>query len=855
MRLLFLNSLKGLKKKKIQMLGIALLVMLSTGIYVSMSSSLDRMETKYYSYLEEQHVEHISVDYYIDYSKEVTYDDLNYLLNNQLSNLTEEEQSIIDTYSAYLNPLVDIGINPFDNPAFSYMIDNIFMKYGADLYIKDKKIGELVPKYDFEYELERNKSLKEDDTYLKVIPYDEEKNINKAYLIDGRFPVNDKEITMLPKYAEIHNIELNDTYKIDGVDYKVVGFTYAPDYIYPLVSYSAIMFDEEKNNVVYINKDNYEDISGTEERTYAIFYHGDIQRKFDIAELTREKDEAKDNDVTKILYSDSNIMIGIFAGTRLGRIASLQMEFATDRLFAEYFLYVLLGIAVFVIAIITKKRIEDEKLQIGVLKSLGYSPFSIAVSYLVYPIIGSLIGGLLGYTIGVLVNQPLSTYFVSYFIIPLSGFEISTKYLFNSLAIPIVLLSLLSYLIAIFMLRKKPLYLLREGSNLKINFFSKLANKITSILPFKYRFKYSLAFRSIPKLLVVAITSFFTGMLIVLTLIGMNLMQNLIDKSFEGMSYDYMIYTNTIETEELDDSADYNINSNLPLKEVIDSNGKKKDIEEDLSISITGIDKSSKYIKPIDDKNNNIINLLEENTIIINRNMENLYGIEVGDTLVLGLDKEFKNTITYKIVGISEEFMGMSGYTLRSDICKKIGYDKSCYSTMLSKDSKYSDLDKLDSNMVSKIATVLNFKDMKDNLNKTMEMYNASIYIVIAFASIMAFVIIAVIANIVVEENKKIISLMKVMGYKNKKISSIVLNIYTPIIIIAYLLSIPAMIKLLERIVSVLAGDIEITIPITLEPSLAIIGLIGLLVAYYIAVALSRRVLNKIPLAVALKRE
>ena len=45
------------------------------------------------------------------------------------------------------------------------------------------------------------------------------------------------------------------------------------------------------------------------------------------------------------------------------------------------------------------------------------------------------------------------------------------------------------------------------------------------------------------------------------------------------------------------------------------------------------------------------------------------------------------------------------------------------------------------------------------------------------------------------------------------------------------------------------------TIPITLEPSLAIVGLIGLLVAYYIAVGLSKKVLNKIPLAVALKRE
>ena len=144
---------------------------------------------------------------------------------------------------------------------------------------------------------------------------------------------------------------------------------------------------------------------------------------------------------------------------------------------------------------------------------------------------------------------------------------------------------------------------------------------------------------------------------------------------------------------------------------------------------------------------------------------------------------------------------------------------------------------------------------MKDNMNKAMQKYNASIYIVITFASIMAFVIIAVIANIVVEENKKIISLMKVMGYKNKKISSIVLNIYTPIIIISYLLSIPVTKEILKQIVSVLAGDMKMTIPISLEPTLAILGLVALLIAYYIAVGLSKRVLNKIPLAVALKRE
>lgn len=132
----------------------------------------------------------------------------------------------------------------------------------------------------------------------------------------------------------------------------------------------------------------------------------------------------------------------------------MQLEFSTDRLFAEYFLYLLLGISVFVIAIITKKRIDDEKLQIGVLKSLGYSPFSIAVSYLVYPIIGALIGGILGYIIGASLNGLLANEYINYYLVPLAKFSINYKYLFNVLVIPTLLLSVLSYLIAILMLKK-----------------------------------------------------------------------------------------------------------------------------------------------------------------------------------------------------------------------------------------------------------------------------------------------------------------------------------------------------------------------------------------------------------------
>ena len=199
--------------------------------------------------------------------------------------------------------------------------------------------------------------------------------------------------------------------------------------------------------------------------------------------------------------------------------------------------------------------------------------------------------------------------------------------------------------------------------------------------------------------------------------------------------------------------------------------------------------------------------------------------------------------------------MGTTGYVKRSSLAKKLNVSEKAYSTIFSNNKKYSNMDLLEEDEAKSITYLLSVEDLKSNIETQMNRFNGSIYIVILFASVMALIIIAVIANIVVEENKKTISLMKVLGYNNKRISKIVLNIYTPFIIIAYLLSIPVMIQILKLIVEALIGDIGITIPIEADPLISALGLIGLLIAYYIAINISKKVLNKIPLAIALKRE
>lgn len=846
MKLLFLNALKGLKKKKIQMFGIIFMVMLSTAVYTGMNSAVDRLENRYYNYLDEQNVEDISLSVNIDYLKDIKESDIDYMLDTSLKDITESEKDIVLKYKQLLkNPYFDVNI--------IYNVKNIFDKYNALNQIEMKKLDDLKEKYDFYYELEYSKIVQNKKQLIKVIPYNKDKKINKIYLLKGKLPTHEKEITMLEAYAKKNNLKIGDKYKINDIEYKIVGFTYAPDYVYPLISISMPIFDEKNNNIVYVYNDDYNNITGINDNSYAIKYNFKTDRKFEISVGQEENTSSEFNDpILKIFNEKDSVSMDVNTALRITRVGALQLEFASDRLFAKYFLYLLLLISVVIIVVITKKRIEDERLQIGVLKSLGYNKYSIATSYLVYPILGSIIGGLLGFMIGVLVHEPIASVLRSYYTVPLSNYVINFDYLKTSILIPMILLSVLSYLIAIIMLQKKPLSLLKEGSNLKVNFFSKLVNKFTRILPFNLKFKYSLAFRSLGKLFIVTITSFCTGLLITLILIGSNLFNNMIDKSFSGINYKYIAYFNSIYSfDNKDESSEYILSTALELDKIIDKNNKEKKIEKDTTITINGIDKESKYIKLLDENNKNIINKLEDG-IILNKNAKENLKLEIGDRIKV----KYKDlTLEYKIVDFNEEYMGITGYVKREDLATKLNVDKNSYTTIYSNNNKYNEMDKLTKEEAEKITYLLSVDDLKENINKQMDRFNGSIYIVIFFASLMTLIIIAVIANIVVEENKKTISLMKVLGYENKRISNIVLNIYTPFIIIAYILSVPVMISILKLIIKAIVGDIGVTIPISIDPLISLLGLIGLLIAYYVALFMSKKILNKIPLAVALKRE
>lgn len=843
MGLLFLNALKGLKKKKVQMVGIIFCILLATGIYTAMSSALDRMEDRYHNYLREQNVEDFAFTPKIDYSKDYTVSEIEELKKNELKDIPENQMDIVNKYE------MTIGISDFPNSDILYQyIDYIFNSNGANDKKLKEKVSPALEKYDFSYYKEISKVDTEDKKLYKAIPYDKNKNINIPYLVEGNMPENKDEITVLPSFAKNNNINIGDNYSIGDKEYKVVGFAYSPDHILPIISINSPIFSEKNHNISYMTSSTFEEFSGIKETAYVGAFN--------------DKDKILDFETLSDMFkNDENITLDATSAIRLSRVNALEAEIKTDRIFAKYFMYLLLAISVFVIIVITKKRIEDERLQIGVLKALGYNRIKIAISYLVYPIFGSIIGGTIGFFAGAFASGYLSNIYLSYFNMPIDGYRFNINYLLEDIFVPLIILSILAFLIAIFMLRKKPLKLLKEGSNLKVNFFSKFVTFITKKLPFKTRFRYSLASRSLGKLLIVTLTSFCTGLLIVLVLIGLNIFSSMLDKTFDGMKLKNQVTYIGIMSG-YSDIEDYIYTTNMTLEEVISSNGDSHKIErkkegsediEDYTVNINGIDKELRLLEAKDKDGNNVYpKLVNDDDIIINQNIAKIADASVGDVLVFKSgDKEFR----YKLVAIDNSFMGGSAYVKRAPLAKEFENNEAAYNIKFTNDDKYSSMSNLSKEETKKIANIMSIEDLRENLENQMSSSNGAIYFVIIFASIMAFVIILIIANIVVEENKKTISLMKVMGYDDKNISSIVLNIYTPFIIIAYLLSIPAMKKLLEFIVSKLTGSIDFAIPIEFSFVKALIGLAGLLISYFIAIFISRRTLNKVPLSVALKRE
>ncbi len=643
-------------------------------------------------------------------------------------------------------------------------------------------------------------NIQEKDTYLeieennyvvKLIEYNSQ--MNNVYIKEGRLPKNSNEVSVDNALLENNNLKLGDSITIDGKKYSIVGNVISPLYFsaerpnsnlgsgkvdYYIYVYNGSL-DLEAYSNIYItvkgakkyltNSDSYKKLINNVKKDIDLIK--DKQQNIRYDELY--SDIIETSEMYGISIDESNfIKPKWYIYDRLDNTSYKELINASDNLkkIGNIFPIIFFAISVLVSLISMMRMIEEDRVENGTLKSLGYNSFHITLKYVIYSLLATTIGSSVGAIFGsYMIPSVIWNIYKKIFFIPKFIYLLKSDY--NALGLWICILCICgtSVIVCIKNLREVPANLMRpkppkSGKKIlleRINFIwkkLKFSDKITIRNIFRYKS------RVITTVLGIAgCTS--------LILAGFGLkdsIKDVTDFQFNNIiKYDKLLMTNEsinqidIEKELLnDDKVENFTNVNTQNIKVLFN-----DEEQEVTmITPDDFNSISKSISLIDLKTNNVIDNISDNSCIISEKTAKLLDIDVGDKISL-LDND-NNKYDIKVSYIIKNYINQYLY-INKNTYNNLFNNYKINSILISLKDEDKNSKEFDKKYISNgyALTIVDNDDMKNSMNDMLGSIDSIVAILIIAAASLAFVVLYNLSNINISERKREIATLKVLGF------------------------------------------------------------------------------------------
>lgn len=643
-------------------------------------------------------------------------------------------------------------------------------------------------------------NIQEKDTYLeieennyvvKLIEYNSQ--MNNVYIKEGRLPKNNNEVSVDNALLENNNLKLGDSITIDGKKYSIVGNVISPLYFsaerpnsnlgsgkvdYYIYVYNGSL-DLEAYSNIYItvkgakkyltNSDSYKKLINNVKKDIDLIK--DKQQDIRYDELY--SDIIETSEMYGISIDESNfIKPKWYIYDRLDNTSYKELINASDNLkkIGNIFPIIFFAISVLVSLISMMRMIEEDRVENGTLKSLGYNSFHITLKYVIYSLLATTIGSSVGAIFGsYMIPSVIWNIYKKIFFIPKFIYLLKSDY--NALGLWICILCICgtSVIVCIKNLREVPANLMRpkapkSGKKIlleRINFIwkkLKFSDKITIRNIFRYKS------RVITTVLGIAgCTS--------LILAGFGLkdsIKDVTDFQFNNIiKYDKLLMTNEsinqidIEKELLnDDKVENFTNVNTQNIKVLFN-----DEEQEVTmITPDDFNSISKSISLIDLKTNNIIDNISDNSCIISEKTAKLLDIDVGDKISL-LDND-NNKYDIKVSYIIKNYINQYLY-INKNTYNNLFNNYKINSILISLKDEDKNSKEFDKKYISNgyALTIVDNDDIKSSMNDMLSSIDSIVAILIIAAASLAFVVLYNLSNINISERKREIATLKVLGF------------------------------------------------------------------------------------------
>lgn len=461
---------------------------------------------------------------------------------------------------------------------------------------------------------------------------------------------------------------------------------------------------------------------------------------------------------------------------------------------ANIFPVILFAIAALVCLTTMTRFVDEERINIGTLKALGYSDSDVKKKFVLYSLVSGILGILLGATLGyTFLPRLIYKAYTTNLTMPEVKLQFSWIYLLVTLAIGLLCTTFAALWALRRTLNEKPAKLLlpkapKKGARILLERITPLWNRMS----FTYKVTARNLFRYKSRMLMTIFgVAGCTGLLVMGfgikdSLNGISEIQykNIIKYDLVAVQRDNLTKKQQIKLDEILNSDEIKQYKDIHYEQLTKKAG-VDDTEQMISLLVPSSNRNlSKFIGLHERKTNKELKLTD-NSVIISEKLANLLDAKKNSTITLKDDEGKWHK--FKVTDITEMYMGhymfVGKQAYQRSMDKKYTTNGELVTLRNKSNKNVQEMSErfIETDVISVVSQNINNKKTIDNV---MNGLGRVIFILIGIAVILAVVVIYNLTNINVSERIRELSTIKVLGFYDKEVT---MYIYRETIILSFI--------------------------------------------------------------------
>lgn len=620
--------------------------------------------------------------------------------------------------------------------------------------------------------------LDESEQILQLIELSQA--INRVELLEGEWPAAADEVMVERALLTNNNLAIGDTVMtVDGPAYKIVGVVESPLFLDrergvtttgAKVNYYAYAgaetFDEMDTRDLYLKA------TGTEAETTGseAYLEAVEQTEQAVAELAPTEVVERLEGLMGVADAELVDLYDWQVTTRADNAAYGDLLNSVDSIekLGTIFPIVFYVVAILVSLIAMKRMVEDDRGEIGTLKSLGFGDWRIIRKYLRYAFLAVMIGSAVGVAAGaVTLPNVVWDLYENTYALPELELGLSPVYVTIGVGVALVCILLATLYVALRTLKEVPASLLRpkaprSGRRVWLERITPIWKRLT----FSNKISIRNIFRYKSRVFAMIIGIMGSTALI---LTGFGLRDSLVDISAtqfgEIFAYDRAValLDPAAEVETVRDEMIENGNQALATEvTAVEVVGEHKDYAANLVV----MEDEGQDLLRLLDKNDQKVTL-EDGKVVITAKLAELLGVQAGARIKIVINQqEYEYEIQALVQNHLEHYVYMSpetyaetvGEVKLNTIFVQLGQSEEDFEQFL-EDLAWG-------------TVVTSAEDAKQEIEDVLWSLNSVVVILILASSILAFVVMYNLAAININERQRELATLKVLGFYNKEVDN-----------------------------------------------------------------------------------